>query len=180
MNKTPVNPFDSLKADVMTKVNAATTKLTTAQPGQLAPSVQYLGLPFTEMWKPKFISLPGKIFFVVFMILLIIELVVEMSIYNKNRAAFKSANMATSFWVRYFVAAALAVVSIMLYMLVIHVTWFAGYRYLAWFMLFVPFLYYIGVIFAARSAAAVLSAIKGDAAVAWFRQRFIRIPTGGN
>lgn len=133
-----------------------------------------LALPATQLWKWKNISMPGKVFFVMFMILFVVELIVEAYIYFNNMESFTASGMVLGFWIRYILGAIFAVIAFGLYMIVIHVLYYTGFKVFAWFMIFVPLLYFVGTMISARFVASLLSTAKGEGTKSWLTNMFVK------
>ncbi|MDD5753537.1 MAG: hypothetical protein PHN45_02125, partial [Methylococcales bacterium] len=126
-----------------------------------------------SLLKWKNISMPGKVFFVMFLVMFIVELIAEAWIYFQNKDQFTAAGVTFGFWIRYIVGAIFAVVVFALYMVIIHVLFYTGYKIFAWVMIFVPVLYFVGTLVSARFVASLMSTAKGEAAKSWFTNLFV-------
>jgi len=112
----------------------------------------------------KTMSGSAKFFFVVFIILLIVEMLLEALIYFKNQDKMNS-SMALGYWIRYVIAAIIAVVAGMIMFLVINVLSHAGWWKLSWLIVFLPFITYIGAFFSYRFWVSLWSVLTGRIAV---------------
>lgn len=135
--------------------------------------LQMLELPVTQLMHFKNISMPGKVFLVIFLIMFVVELIAEAYIFFKNKDTFSANNMTMGFWVRYILGAIFAVIVFVLYMIVIHVLFYSGYKLFVWFMVFVPLLYFVGTMISARFIASLMSTYKGEAAKGWLTSLFV-------
>lgn len=134
-----------------------------------------LSMPLAELMSPKRITLPGKVFFVFFMIVFVLELVIEARFYFKNKDAYMRNHLAFGFWMRYAAAAALAIFALAVYMVIIHSLYWSGMRKMSWLMVLVPLLYFGGMAMHAKITQSITTMIKAEGARAWFQRNFVRV-----
>jgi len=166
------------KVDKQAKVAAAIAKNKAALTKAISPKdartpEDMLALPVMQMLKWKNISLPGKVFFVMFVIMFVIEIIAEVYYYTESRQQFSASGMTFAFWMRFIIGAIIAVVMYGLYMIIIHVLYYSGYKIFAWFMIFVPLLYFVGTLVSARFFASLFTTAKGEVAKSWFTSMFM-------
>jgi hypothetical protein len=119
-----------------------------------------LALPLIEGIKWKNISMPGKVFLVIFLIVLVIELIMEAVLYFRYKGQF-SVNVVLGFWVRYVLAAIVAILVGLMILIVINVLYYTGWKILAWIVMLVPFLMMLGTFFSYRMMSQFYTSLTG-------------------
>ena len=131
-----------------------------------------LALPLCQLAKWRNISLPGKVFFVMFLVMFVVEIIAEMYYYYSNMNTFTANKANATFWVHYIMSANTAVIGFCFYMVLIHVLFYSGYRVMAWVMLFVPVVYYLATMINSRFVASLLYVVEGGSTKAWMTNMF--------
>jgi uncharacterized membrane protein YidH (DUF202 family) len=105
-----------------------------------------LALPLCQLAKWRNISMPGKVFFVLFLVMFVLELAVEGYFIYQNNDTIKANGATAAVWAQYVIGAIAAVIGFCFYMVVIHVMFYSGYRVLAWVILLVPVMYFFSTL----------------------------------
>lgn len=127
-----------------------------------------LALPMCQLAKWHNISLPGKVFFVLFLVMFVLELSVEGYYLYQHGDTIKANGATFAVWAQYVIGAIAAVIGFCFYMVVIHVMFYAGYRIMAWIVLFLPVVYFFSTLLFAKYVKQLLSTVQstGTKAVA--------------
>jgi hypothetical protein len=126
--------------------------------------VDELAASFTKQYSWSHMSGAAKFFFIVFIVLLVIEMILEAVIFFKNQDKFDS-NQSIGYWIRYVIAATIAIVAGIIMFIIINVLSHAGWWKTAWLLVFLPAIAYIGAFFSYKFWTSLWSVITGKVAV---------------
>jgi hypothetical protein len=126
--------------------------------------VDELAAPVMKQYSWGHMAGSAKFFFVVFVVLLVIEMILEAVIYFKNKDRFTT-EMMWGYWIRYVIAAVIAIIAGLVMFIVINTLAHAGWWKLAWLLVFMPFIAYLGAFFSYKFWSSLWSVLTGKVAV---------------